>query len=85
MSPPFLFSRCITSASTASLFQLRAMSSRVALTLAVGARSAIFWHSAARSLHSSGVNIASSVRRMEREEAERDLRGHHQVLVTEGG
>jgi hypothetical protein len=54
----FIWLNC--SASSASLVQVRAMSSRMPCTRMLGARSAICRHSAARSLHSAGVSMATT-------------------------
>jgi hypothetical protein len=54
----FIWLHC--SASSASLVHVRAMSSRMPCTRMLGARSAICRQSAARSLHSAGVNMATT-------------------------
>jgi hypothetical protein len=54
----FIWLHC--SASSASLVHVRAMSSRMPCTRILGARSAICRQSAARSLHSAGVNMATT-------------------------
>jgi hypothetical protein len=51
------------SISTASLVQIRAMSSRMSRTRLLGARSAICRHSAARFLHWTGVSMTNESRR----------------------
>jgi hypothetical protein len=55
----------VCSASKASLVHVRAMSFRMACTRGLGARSAIFSHSAARILQSSEFNMANTLTKTE--------------------